>query len=336
MTEVSAGIIRRKDGKVLICRRGEGRRNAHLWEFPGGKREAGESAAACLERELLEELSLPVKELREVLVNEAQGIRFTFLSGWTDAEPSLTEHEAARFVHPREMLGLPFCPADTKVARRLALNAPPLRCFFWDFDGTLMDTYPMITRCFVRGCAGLGVTVAPKRALALLKESLGDACRRIAAENGLTAQQVSDAYDAEAAQALLDEVAPVAGIPETLATLTALGSRHYLVTHRGREALTMLQNAGLADFFTDCVTKEQGFPRKPAPDSCLHLLQKHGIAPECAVMIGDRPLDTQAGRAAGMVSCLLDGEGRFPEAVCDLRVNSAADLPETLCPRAIL
>ena len=64
MMRVSAGIIRREDGRVLICRRGKGRHNAHLWEFPGGKQEAGEDAAACLVRELAEELSLPVTEVR--------------------------------------------------------------------------------------------------------------------------------------------------------------------------------------------------------------------------------------------------------------------------------
>ena len=50
MIEVAAGIIRRADGRVLICRRGEGRHHAHLWEFPGGKLEAGESAEVCLAR----------------------------------------------------------------------------------------------------------------------------------------------------------------------------------------------------------------------------------------------------------------------------------------------
>ena len=71
MMRVSAGIIRREDGRILICRRGEGRHNAHLWEFPGGKQEPGEDAAACLIRELSEELSLPVTALREIMRSEA-------------------------------------------------------------------------------------------------------------------------------------------------------------------------------------------------------------------------------------------------------------------------
>ena len=64
MIEVSAGVVYDREGRILICQRGEGRNNAHLWEFPGGKREAGESAADCLVRELMEELQLPVTDVR--------------------------------------------------------------------------------------------------------------------------------------------------------------------------------------------------------------------------------------------------------------------------------
>ena len=138
MIEVSAGVISAPDGRILICRRGEGRSNAHLWEFPGGKREEGESAADCLVRELMEELSLPVTDVREEAEYPHGNIRFTFLTAKTDALPILTEHEDARFVRPRELLHFDFCPADVMMARRLAFRL--VRHIFWDFDGTLLDS----------------------------------------------------------------------------------------------------------------------------------------------------------------------------------------------------
>lgn len=46
-TEVVAALVVR-GGKFLICRRAEGRARAHLWEFVGGKREAGETEAEAL------------------------------------------------------------------------------------------------------------------------------------------------------------------------------------------------------------------------------------------------------------------------------------------------
>lgn len=63
MREVTAAIIRR-NGKILICRRAEGS-CAHLWEFPGGKTELGETPFECLTRELREELNIEIKPLRE-------------------------------------------------------------------------------------------------------------------------------------------------------------------------------------------------------------------------------------------------------------------------------
>ena len=85
MMRVSAGIIRRADGRILLCQRGEGRNNAHLWEFPGGKQEAGETAGTCLQRELMEELSLPVRNTRTVCTEEKQNIVFDFVACETDA-----------------------------------------------------------------------------------------------------------------------------------------------------------------------------------------------------------------------------------------------------------
>jgi len=59
--QVTAALIRRSDGRFLIARRPSGKIHGGLWEFPGGKQEEGESLAACLEREIDEELSLPIR-----------------------------------------------------------------------------------------------------------------------------------------------------------------------------------------------------------------------------------------------------------------------------------
>ena len=56
-TEVSAGILTR-DGRVLACQRRVGQAHSGKWEFPGGKREPGETIEECLRRELREELGI--------------------------------------------------------------------------------------------------------------------------------------------------------------------------------------------------------------------------------------------------------------------------------------
>ncbi|WP_213435897.1 MULTISPECIES: Nudix family hydrolase [Lysobacteraceae] len=60
MVEVVAGVIRDKTGRILLARRTEGRDLAGLWEFPGGKREPGETPEGALARELHEELGIDI------------------------------------------------------------------------------------------------------------------------------------------------------------------------------------------------------------------------------------------------------------------------------------
>lgn len=328
MIRVSAGIVRRADGRILICQRGEGRNNAHLWEFPGGKQEAGETAAQCLARELMEELSLPIRNVQPLCQREEGGILFDFLTAETNAELILTEHEAFAFVTPREMLRYPFCPADTAVARELALTHPAPDAFLWDLDGTLMDTYPGMVQAFVKAAERLNIAIQSQRVLDLMKVNVGYCCQVIAEENGMTRQELTRAFRAEEMRLPPESIRPLPGIPEALQALKAQGCRNFAATHRERRtALPYLEHAGLAELLDGGVYGDDGFPRKPAPDMLLYLVQRYRLDPARCVMIGDRPLDVQAGRAAGMLTCLLDSEGRFPDEPCDLRANDADELP---------
>jgi 8-oxo-dGTP diphosphatase len=69
---VSAAALVRGDGRLLLAQRPEGKTMAGLWEFPGGKVEAGESPQGALARELKEELG--------IAVNEADMTPFSFAS----------------------------------------------------------------------------------------------------------------------------------------------------------------------------------------------------------------------------------------------------------------
>jgi len=69
--EVSAALIFR-DGKLLITQRHARSHLGGLWEFPGGKREAGETFEGCLVREIREELGVEISvgELFEEIVHD--------------------------------------------------------------------------------------------------------------------------------------------------------------------------------------------------------------------------------------------------------------------------
>ena len=114
--EVAAGIVKDAAGRILICRR-QGELEG-LWEFPGGKREKGETFQQCLERELMEELEIPVTAggtLGSVLRSDnGRTIWLVFVEAELagDVPLKLHVHGDAAWVTPEEMKQYTFCPAD--------------------------------------------------------------------------------------------------------------------------------------------------------------------------------------------------------------------------------
>ena len=114
--EVAAGVVTNAEGRMLICRR-KGSLDG-LWEFPGGKREKGETFQQCLERELIEELELPVEAgetLGSVLRREGEKtIWLVFVSAKLKDTETLVlhDHGKAAWILPEEANQYEFCPAD--------------------------------------------------------------------------------------------------------------------------------------------------------------------------------------------------------------------------------
>lgn len=124
IVDVAAGLIVR-DGKILIARRPDDTHLGGLWEFPGGKRQPGESLKTCLKREVLEELGLTVAVHDQLFAAEHQDacchvrLRFyrcTILAG----EPRPLGCASYRWITPAEIDTYPFPPADLPLVRQIA------------------------------------------------------------------------------------------------------------------------------------------------------------------------------------------------------------------------
>ena len=123
VVQVAAGLILR-EGRYLIAKRKAGTHLGCLWEFPGGKREPGESLEDCLRRELREELGIDVTppvhfrvirhEYREKTV-ELHFFRCTVRRG----EAVALDCEEVRWVMPDEMANYEFPPADRPLIEAL-------------------------------------------------------------------------------------------------------------------------------------------------------------------------------------------------------------------------
>jgi len=125
MILVTAGILTDGD-RVLVCQRKAGDRFGLKWEFPGGKVEAGETPAACLRRELAEELGIDAEvgpEVHRTDYRYPNGVTVRLLffkivrySG----VPRNLEFERFAWARPDELSGFDFLEADREVVDRLA------------------------------------------------------------------------------------------------------------------------------------------------------------------------------------------------------------------------
>jgi mutator protein MutT len=123
--EVSAGLIRDAAGRYLITQRRRGSHLAGLWEFPGGKVEAGETAAACLRRELMEELSaiFAVGELAETVrwdYPERTVVLHFFHCRLESGDIAPREQQGMEWVEPARLVDYDFPPADRELIQRLS------------------------------------------------------------------------------------------------------------------------------------------------------------------------------------------------------------------------
>lgn len=128
--EVAAGLIFR-EGKLLITQRHAHTHLGGLWEFPGGKREAGETYEQCLRRELTEELGIEVEvgdlfeEITHAYPEKTVHLRF-FTCRWIQHEPRPLGCAAVAWVAREELEGYEFPAADVQLLAKLkkVLAAP--------------------------------------------------------------------------------------------------------------------------------------------------------------------------------------------------------------------
>ena len=133
---VCCAVIRRGT-RYLVVQRPLGKAEASRWEFPGGKVEAEESDAACIRREIREELGVELVlrgRLKAIYKAGGEGKPAIKLMAFlatvaAEAHPQLHEHQAEQWLKAEELSSVDLCSADQEIAAIL-LN-PTLEAQSW-------------------------------------------------------------------------------------------------------------------------------------------------------------------------------------------------------------
>ena len=124
IVDVTAALIQDDAGRYLITQRRRGTHLEGLWEFPGGKRDAGESLEACLRRELTEELGAiftvgeQVETVRWEYPDRTVVLHF-FRCRLESGTIAPREGQAMEWVGAERLDAHAFPPADLELIRRL-------------------------------------------------------------------------------------------------------------------------------------------------------------------------------------------------------------------------
>jgi len=121
---IGVGVVLNQAGEVLIDQRLEEGLLGGMWEFPGGKQEAGETIEACISRELREELAIEVT-VGELLISVEHAyshkkLRFVVhLCTWLSGDPQPLASQQVRWVRPDQLKDYPFPAANARIIEAL-------------------------------------------------------------------------------------------------------------------------------------------------------------------------------------------------------------------------
>ena len=207
-----------------------------------------------------------------------------------------------------------------------------IKHLIFDFDGTISDSYPHFMDIFHRLAQkhGWEIPVDEEGLLQALLVSVKAAHRQFGWDRYISYPDFWNAFEELQVEKALEFKAFPAAV-ELLKHATEQGIQCYIYTHSGKVvAEKMLKNMQVDQYITYTIDKSMDFPPKPAPDALQFLIEKFNLPAKECMMIGDRPIDAQAGMNAGMKGCLWDQYGIFADATADLYVRHLEEIKNHL------
>ena len=178
------------------------------------------------------------------------------------------------------------------------------KAVIWDLDGTLLDSYAVIVDSIYLAFQEFGITMTKEEIHQhTIRFSTKSLFHKTADEYGLSAQELQTRY-ARISGSKYKEIRKMEQAAEVLEALDARGVENYVFTHRGKTTLPVLDHLELTSFFKEIITSQSGFARKPDPEAIRYLIQKYALDPDNTWYVGDRGIDMEGAKNAGISGIL--------------------------------
>jgi len=213
-----------------------------------------------------------------------------------------------------------------------------MKLIVWDFDGTLVDSRPLIEAGMDHALTALGLQDRPElrvQWLSYVGLPVEDGLQRTFGPLDLDPEQVLAVYRSYDWKANEHLLRPFPGMSELLRELHDLGQKMAIASSKRSLPLKrQVESLGWGAYFDPFVTPSEVQFGKPHPESLEVCLAAHGLEASEALMIGDTPFDLEMAQRAGVASVAV-GHGFYPQEAL-LPYQPVAFAPEVSSLREIL
>lgn len=172
--------------------------------------------------------------------------------------------------------------------------------FLWDLDGTLIDSYESIMWCLKNTLFYFKIWKNEKDIVSVIRQGSVQAyLEGLGKINCIDTEKLVDYYYRQI-KCNKFRILAMPHAKEILSIIKNNKFSNFLITNRDSSTKKILMENDMECYFKDIITSENGFKRKPCPDSAVYLIDKYGLEPKFAYYIGDRPSDMLFAQNAGI------------------------------------
>lgn len=204
-----------------------------------------------------------------------------------------------------------------------------IKNFIWDLDGTLIDSYPAMIVAMKKALCLIGYDSDEEEIYSNMMHSVPACLEHYGAITG-ESERLAEEFHKLNRQNGPHNTPMMPFALDCCKKIIQLGGSNFIVTNRSRTTFKYLESANALDLFKEVITVDMGFGRKPDPTSVLHLMEKHSLNPEECAYVGDRDLDVETARSAGITSIAIVPDERYFTESADMQFFCLRDMLEAL------